>query len=172
MDGAELLNFISAKNITSFEQFERIAKEETAKKESCKTELDTMKAEQRRMKKVFSDGERYFELFDKPERTDEEDREMKTLAYIGKENITSREKLADYAAKLEKLNERVADTETAFKEQTAEDKKVNALFERYKNNLTDDYTKIFEQVREERLEGERLRREMMEERARESYHEL
>jgi hypothetical protein len=62
--------------------------------------------------------------------------------------------------------------ETAYKEQTAEDKKVNALFERYKSNLTDDYTKIFEQVREERLEGERLQREMMEERARESYHEL
>jgi hypothetical protein len=42
MDGAELLNFISAKNITSFEQFERIAKDETAKKESLKTELDTL----------------------------------------------------------------------------------------------------------------------------------
>jgi hypothetical protein len=172
MDGAELLNFISAKNITSFEQFERIAKEETAKKESLKTEFDTLKAEQRRMKKVYADGERYFELFDKPERTDDENREMKTLAYIGKENITSREKLADYAAKLDRLNERVTDAETSYKEQTAEDKKTNALFERYKSNLTDDYTKIFEQVREERIEGERLRREMMEERVRESYHEL
>jgi hypothetical protein len=97
---------------------------------------------------------------------------MKTLRYIGEENITSREKLADYAAKMEKLNERVIETEASYKEQTAEDKKVNALFERYKSNLTDDYTKIFEQVREERLEGERLRREMIEERARESYHEL
>jgi hypothetical protein len=172
MDGAELLNFISAKNITSFEQFERIAKEESAKKESLKTELDTLKAEQRRMKKVYADGERYFELFDKPERTDEENREMRTLAYIGKENITSREKLAAYAAKMDRLNERVAEMETAYKEKAAEDKKVNALFERYKSNLTDDYTKIFEQVREERLEAERVRREMVKERARESYREL
>jgi hypothetical protein len=164
MDGAELLNFISEKNITSFEQFERITKEEIAKKESLKAELDTLKAEQQRMKKVYSDGERYFELSDKPERTDEDNREMRTLAYIGKENITSREKLADYAAKIEKLNERVAGTEASYKEQTAEDKKVNALFERYKSNLTDDYTKIFEQVREERLEAERLQREMVEER--------
>jgi hypothetical protein len=171
MDGAELLNFLSEKNITSFEQFERIAKEETAKKESLKTELDTMKAEQRRMEKVYSDGERYFELFDKTERTDEDNREMRTLAYIGKENITSREKLTDYAAKMDRLNERVADTVTSYKEQTAEDKKVNALFERYKSNLTDDYTKIFEQVREERIEAERLQREMVEERARESYRE-
>jgi hypothetical protein len=170
MDGAELLNFISAKSITSFEQFERIAKEETAKKESLKTELDTLKTEQRRMMKVYADGERYFELFDKPERTDEDNREMRTLAYIGKENITSREKLADYVVKLDRLNERVAETETAYKEQTAEDKKVNALFERYKRNLTDDYTKIFEQVREERLEAARLQREMVEERGYEGYY--
>jgi hypothetical protein len=167
MDGAEILNFISAKNITSFEQFELIAREETAKKKSIKTELETLKTEQRRMKKVYSDGERYFELFDKPERTDDENREMRTLAYIGKENITSREKLAAYAAKMDRLNERVADTVTSYKEQTAEDKKVNALFERYKSNLIDDYTKIFEQVREERLEAERVRREMMEERVKE-----
>jgi hypothetical protein len=164
MDGAELLNFISAKNITSFEQFERIAKEETAKKESLKTALETLKAEQRRMKKVYSDGERYFSLFGKPERTDDENREMKTLRYIGEENITSREKLAEYAAKMDKLNERVEQAESSYKEQTAEDKKVNALFERYKSNLTDDYTKIFEQVREERREGERLWQEMLKER--------
>jgi hypothetical protein len=119
------------------------------------------------MKKVYADGERYFELFSKPERTDEDNREMRTLAYIGKENITSRERLAAYAAKLDKLNERVNETETSYKVQTAEDKKVNALFERYKRGLTDDYTKIFEQVREERLEAERLQREMVEERVRE-----
>jgi hypothetical protein len=172
MDGAELLNFISAKNITSFEQFERIAKDETAKKESLKKELDTLKAEQRRMKKVYADAERYFEFFDKPERTDEDNREMKTLTYIGKENITSREKLAAYATKMDKLNERVEQSGTSYKEQTTEDKKVNALFERYKSNLTDDYTKIFEQVREERLEGERLQREMMEERVKGSYREI
>jgi hypothetical protein len=170
MDGAELLNFISAKNITSFEQFERIAGEETAKKESLKTELDTLKAEQRRMKKVYADGERYFELSEKPERTDNDNQEMRTLAYIGKENITNREKLAYYATKIDKLNERVEKSEASYKEQTAEDKKVNALFERYKRSLTDDYTKIFEQVREERLEGERLQREMREERV--SYREM
>jgi hypothetical protein len=172
MDGAELLNFISSKNISNFEQFEQIVKEETAKKESLKFELDTFKAEQRRMKKVYADGERYFELYDKPERTDEDNREMRTLAYVGKENITSREKLADYAAKLDRLNERVEQAGTSYKEQTAEDKKVNALFERYKSNLTDDYTKIFEQVREERMEAEKLQREMVEERARENYREL
>jgi archaellum component FlaC len=122
------------------------------------------------MKKVYSDGERYFELSDKPERTDDDNREMRTLTYIGKENITSREKLAVYAAKLESLNERVEQAETSYKEQTAEDKKVNALFERYKSNLTDDYIKIFEQVREERMEAERLRREMMEEKGYEGYY--
>jgi hypothetical protein len=47
-----------------------------------------------------------------------------------------------------------------FERLAGEDKQANTLFERYKKELTDDYTRIFEQIREERREAERILREM------------
>jgi hypothetical protein len=160
LDGAELLTFISEKHIVSFEQFRRVAAAESAKTKALKTDLDELKSEQKHMQKLTSDATRYFDIYDNPDRTDADEQTARKLSYIGKFGITSREKLSKYTEKLDKLNESLAKAEATYKTQSAEDKKIAALFERYKSNLTDDYTKIFEQVREEMRDAERLRREI------------
>jgi hypothetical protein len=160
MDGAELLNFLSENQITSYEQFGRLVENETAKTCSLLEELEKMKTEQTSMEKIFADGKRYFDLFDKSERTDEDNREIRTLMYIGKYNIWSKEKLDAYGVKLESFKEQILNAEKEYNEQKAKSQRVTLLFERYNRELKDDYTKVFEQVRAEQIEAEQIRREL------------
>ena len=154
---AELLNYLSANNITSVSEFENKLNSAAEKFQSVSDRYKKMSEQVKKVEQIIKDGKIYLDLSDKDFLTSDEKAEYKKVAYVEEGGINCLADLNDRQEKLEKLKIELSETEKQIEPLRAERDTISEYYKAYQKNIAEtSYDDIQRQV--EMLQSEREER--------------
>lgn len=154
---AELLNYLSANNITSVSEFENKLNSAAEKFQSVSDRYKKMSEQVKKVEQIIKDGKIYLDLSDKDFLTSDEKAEYKKVAYVEEGGINCLADLNDRQEKLEKLKIELSETEKQIEPLRAERDTISEYYKAYRKNIAEtSYDDIQRQV--EMLQSEQEER--------------